>query len=206
VKNILFLEGNIKIGKSIIILNNIANIPNGYIDGFFCQRLTLNENLKAFRLVCAKEAKFTTMQYDENMPDIFLEEISGMWKRKDEVFRTTGIELLSDLSLKKLVLLDEIGGFELLIDEFREKLYEVLSGDIPVLGVIKSNNNRYIMQNAVKIKDEYVELYDKLRLDIVNEFGGKILDVNQENISYVDKEVKEFLNNTINLILPITKD
>lgn len=194
-KNILFLEGDIQIGKSSIILNNlISHKLIEHTTGFLCQRLTEEGISKAFCLIPAEKAEATVKEYKSNIPNTFLEEVSGKWIRKDEVFLTKGIELLKNVPIKRLVLLDEIGGFELLIDGFREKLYEVLQSDTPIIGVIKSNKNAAVMKNAVGIYEKYYIIYEKFRSDI-NDFGGKIINLNTENIRKVDDEIKSFLSN-----------
>ena len=194
-KHLLFLEGNIQIGKSTIILDNLrSNMIIEHTGGFLCQRLTENDKTRAFRLIEAEKAETSDIKYKVNTPSVFLEEVSGKWIKRDEVFLTKGIEFLSDLSSRKLILLDEIGGFELLIDGFREKLYEVLLDNIPIIGVIKSVNNSAIMKNTVKIDDDYYAKYEELRSVITN-IGGKIVKVNNNNIVSVSDEIKSFLGN-----------
>lgn len=194
-KHILFLEGNIQIGKSTLILKNlISHMLIEHTGGFLCQRLTEEGKTKAFCIIAAEKAETIAIEYNAGMPDVFLEEVSGKWIKRDEVFQNKGIELLTDLCSKKLVLLDEIGGFELLIDEFNEKLYQVLLGHIPIIGVIKSIDNGTVMKNTVGIKDDYYTKYEKLR-SIIKNLGGKIVKVNSDNILNVDDEIKLFLSN-----------
>jgi len=189
----LFLEGPIQTGKSTIILNNLKSyMLIEHAGGFLCQRLTEDGKTKAFRLIETSSAETTEMKYCADIPDVFLEEVSGKWIKRDEVFKTKGIEILSDIHSKKLILLDEIGGFEILIDNFREKLYEALSSCIPVIGVIKSVNNGKIMKSAVGISNDYLAKYEKLRTFITNN-GGRILNVNS-NIDSINEEIKLFLS------------
>lgn len=192
-KQILFLEGNMQVGKSTIILNNINHLPKSDLGGFLCQRLIKEAKTKAFRLISAESEEILTLKYNPDLSDIFLEEVFGKWIKNERVFLTKGIECLSCLTSKELIILDEIGGFELLLDEFREKLFEILKGDVPVLGVIKSNNNGMIMKNSIGLNNDYWTYYEKLRGDIEGLLGGKILNVNKINISSVDNEVKKFL-------------
>ncbi|HBV68230.1 MAG TPA: hypothetical protein DEF04_08635 [Clostridiales bacterium] len=102
--------------------------------------------------------------------------------------------MLSNLSLKKLIVLDEIGGFELLTEQLREKFYELFSGNIPIIGVIKSNNNKFIMKKSVEIDDEYSTLYQKLCSDIENIYDGKILKADKNNMESIQQEIGAFLN------------
>lgn len=191
----LFLEGNMQIGKSTTILKNINSlIPNNHVGGFMCQRLVADEETKAFCLTPFDKVESSIIEYKPHTPNVFLENISGKWVRNDEVFNTIGIEMLSNLSLKKLIVLDEIGGLELLTEQLREKLYELLSGNIPIIGVIKSNNNKFIMKKSVKIDDEYSALYQKLCSDIENIYNGKILKADKNNMVSIQQEIGAFLN------------
>ena len=159
----LFLEGDMKIGKSTIIMQNIkSKFHNNQVCGFMCQRLVHNEETIAFCLTAIDK-----------------------------------VESAINISSKKLLVLDEIGGFELLAKQFRAKLYEVLSQDIPIIGVIKSNKNKSIMKKAVKINDEYIDLYQKLYSDIENVFNGTILPSHKNNMMYVNNKVNTFFEEVL---------
>ena len=67
-------------------------------------------------------------------------------------------------------------------------------GDAPILGVIKSYNNAAVMKNALGIIEKHYIIYEKLRSNI-NDFGGKIINLDIENIKKVDDEIKLFLSN-----------
>jgi len=55
-----------------------------------------------------------------------------------EVFRNYGVQLLTEAEHYPFALLDEFGGFELLIPQFRNALSELLNSDLPCIGVIKT--------------------------------------------------------------------
>lgn len=77
------------------------------------------------------------------------EGVDGVWQpdRKD-IFLVPGEGIRRDILLSRTIpmlegkprffLLDEIGGKELLIPEFVDKLEQLFSGEIPCIGVIKS--------------------------------------------------------------------
>ncbi len=56
----------------------------------------------------------------------------------NEVFRSEGVRLLEEAAWYPFSLLDQFGGFELVIPQFREALAEFLSGEQPCLGVLMS--------------------------------------------------------------------
>lgn len=54
----------------------------------------------------------------------------------NEVFRSDGVRLLEEAGWYPFSVLDAIGGFELLIPQFRTALAELLSADQPLVGVL----------------------------------------------------------------------
>lgn len=72
----------------------------------------------------------------------------------------------------RLILMDEIGGSELEIPVVREAFLEALKGDIPVIGVIKSD------EHARKFA---YESYREFRTRIENETDTEFLYMNEEN-------------------------
>ena len=66
--------------------------------------------------------------------------------RDNEVFRTEGVRLLAEAAYYPFALLDEIGGYELLIPQFRRALEELLNSDTPLIGVLKGRENAAELQ------------------------------------------------------------
>lgn len=52
----------------------------------------------------------------------------------NEVFRNDGVRLLSEAELYPFSVIDEFGGYEILIPQFREALSEFLSSEQPCIG------------------------------------------------------------------------
>ena len=53
-----------------------------------------------------------------------------------EVFRSEGVRLLQEAAWYPFAVLDGIGGFELLIPQFRAALTELLNAELPLVGVL----------------------------------------------------------------------
>ena len=66
-------------------------------------------------------------------------------RHDNEVFRGEGVKLLREAAYYPFAVLDAIGGFELLIPQFREALADLLSSDVPLLGVL------YTQQESVEL-------------------------------------------------------
>ena len=76
-------------------------------------------------------------------------------KTDNEVFRSQGVRLLQEAAYYPFVLLDEIGGFELIIPQFRSALEELLSGDQPCIGVVKSLEDAEDMRRRLGLSERY---------------------------------------------------
>lgn len=151
----LFLLGKIGTGKSTLIRNTL--LP--FIDragGFFVQRVLISGTCAAFRLLPVTGAEDYLLEKEE----LSLERLSGIFLRSDgrgnwssnmAVFRTTGVRCLQESasSGKKLILLDEIGGVELHCASFMRALKKIISGPLPVLGVLKAPANAGTLEECL---------------------------------------------------------
>ena len=64
-----------------------------------------------------------------------------------EVFAGAGVRFLENYQDCDLMLLDEIGGVELQVESFKNKLYEVLASPVPCIGVLKGIPNAESFKN-----------------------------------------------------------
>lgn len=86
----------------------------------------------------------------------------------------------------KLMLLDEIGGHELLNNEFRETLYAILESDIPSIGVIKHRENTKHMVR--RLPTEEAEQIINYNLELRKKITG--LDNELGEICYYERGLK----------------
>jgi len=74
-----------------------------------------------------------------------------------EVFNTYGVQLLSSAKNDGIILMDEIGFMESNATIFTSKILELLDGEIPIIGAIKSTHPNCVFLNQVRTHDN-VEL------------------------------------------------
>ena len=55
-----------------------------------------------------------------------------------DIFRTFGLQLLSDIPTEAAVVVDEIGFFESDVPEYTKRIFEIFEDDHPFLGVLKT--------------------------------------------------------------------
>ena len=192
----LFLEGQVQAGKSTLIRKCLEP----YIDivgGFSSQRIRgKDDRILGYRLVPAEDFLLDT----DDAPDIsgvFLYHNKDINKKDPRVFETLGVDLLSPTQNKQLILLDEIGGSELLVPEFKSELYDVLGGDIPCIGVIKLNSKAKFMSDTAGYPGKVVEANARLRQDLTDKFNARIINFDKDSAKIAEQEIKEFLEKNI---------
>ena len=187
----LFLEGPVRTGKSTLIRQCIAPYLH-QIRGFSCQRLWLGDTPSGYRLAPASETALDAPLLP-NTPDIFLSYESKPPKKDPSVFEGLGTMLLEQAKGAPLILLDEIGGSELLVPAFRKKLYEVLSGPSPCIGVLKLASKAGSMSKAAGYPGTVVEYNLQLRQDLEEAFNGEICYFEPEHRGEVKARIESFL-------------
>ena len=83
--------------------------------------------------------------------------------RDNEVFRGEAVRLLQEAEYYPFAVLDEIGGFELVIPQFRTQLGAFLSSPTPCIGVIKSPAGVEELQARFGLGEKYAALARRLR-------------------------------------------
>lgn len=193
-KKHLFLEGPIQEGKSTLIRKLIkARLPQ--IGGFSCQRLLDGAGKTVgFRITAIEEAMDLTKIYSPALPDVFLFSDGDRTGKKPEVFADTAVRLLLESREKKLILLDEIGGVELLSPEFRRELYRVLEGDVPCLGVLKLESSSRNMCGNRDIGDGCMPWHLRLRDDLLNRLDSEIIYFKRAAEKQTEKLLRDFID------------
>lgn len=189
----IFFEGAIQEGKSTLIRKLIGRHLKD-VGGFSSQRLLndLGETM-GFRIVPASDAMFLTRKYSPDLTDVFLLFNDGEIKMTPEIFADTAIKYMRKGQEKKLILLDEIGGVEMLMPEFREELYEVLKGEVPCLGVLKLEvNNRHMCRNA-NINHACIDYHLQLRDSLVNGHEADLLRFERKYAANTENVLQDFL-------------
>lgn len=191
----LFLEGPIQIGKSTLLRQLLAPYAS-QIAGFSSQRLTdFSGDTIAFRIVSAQDFRLTmpyeeAVKSDEFMPDVLQNygvfrviPKGGKSENFYDVFENIGLKFLGDASNKRLILLDEIGGVELKNEPFRNALYDILNGDIPCIGVIKSHKKATHLADDTPKTNIVGDLNLQLRDHVLNSCNGEILTFDRDDSS-----------------------
>ena len=139
----LFLTGPIGCGKSTAIANALGD-RTSQCGGFLTRRYR------------EPHLHFTLESPDGTVKETFLDFASG----KPEV----DLAVFSDRYLQgDILILDEIGGIELLVPDFASALEAVLASGIPILGVIKGEAPAGALIQKLGLTEEYELAAARLR-------------------------------------------
>ena len=171
----IFLTGAKRTGKSSLIRKCLVPYRDA-LGGFSSQRLLdVSGKIIGYRITDAADFEVEKL-YEPSLPGIFM--LRGIVDRACytmentidlSVFRDHVTKMLIPEDQTLIMLLDEIGGVEMLDPEFRSRLYELLESDMPCIGVLKENkdsaNNAAFSSEAASLRSENLMLQEFLDND-----------------------------------------
>lgn len=177
-KRRLFLTGPMGCGKSTAIANALGEkLPAA--GGFLTRRYR------------EPYLHFTLESPDGSRKETFLEFADGKPQLYTEVFETLGTQLLTG----RYLLMDEIGGIELLCPGFTDALETVLKSDIPIIGVMKGEGPASALIRALNLAEEYEEAAALFRTRLQqdkNTFVHECGHFDENALRYAKNWVKEY--------------
>ena len=181
----LFLQGRSGVGKSRLLRETLDPYTEA-VAGFTVQRLTQDGEPVGFRAATI-EGRFPPgeAEYDPGMTGVFIfQKRQNVPALEEAILR---VEEESRKSRSKLVLLDEIGGIELVSNVFMDTLNRLLSGGKPCCGVFKSHENLAHTASILKLGEEYSSRSKTLAARL--EEAGELLTVTEQNYA----ELRDYL-------------
>ena len=189
-----FLEGDKFVGKSTLLQEIIRDVEKS-ISGFYVKRrMDEQGQIVGFELRAAKEL----LQKEANLETIdehcFIQTENGKRIRNLQVFETWGKALLEEVKTNPtdFILLDEIGGIELLSQKFTNELLTTLQQPQKIVGVFKSDIN-YQRQKQHTVETLEIERQRAQLKQTILKNEGQILALNEHNFAEIKKQLSEFL-------------
>lgn len=174
----LFLTGPIGCGKSTAITQALGEGIT--LCGGFLTRRHREPHLH-----------FTLESPDGQYSETFLDFSGGKPQLNMDVFSRLGVSLLRG----NILVLDEIGGLELLCPEFSVALEQLLQRDIPVIGVLKGEGPAGALVEALGLSEEYTCAADRLRSLLRGDENTLLYECRQfdeQSLHLAEQWVKEY--------------
>lgn len=96
-------------------------------------------------------------------PLCFLVYDSASPKTDNEVFRKNGVQLLQEAEYYPFSVLDQFGGFELIIPQFREALADILSSEQPCIGAFMPLEEAQQLRLRLGLGEKYLAYHLRLQ-------------------------------------------
>lgn len=142
-KTNLFLTGKPRVGKTTIlkkVIKKLELVPGG----FMVDRDGKERNWLSFYMLDARD--FLFFKNKEVKKRVFAwREIPGeKWNISLEVFNEFGSNLLKKGYDTDIIIMDELGRFELKADKFKKSVVKALDSPYPVMGILKDEKNPFL--------------------------------------------------------------
>ncbi|HOC52396.1 MAG TPA: nucleoside-triphosphatase [Caldisericia bacterium] len=162
-KKNIFIEGDIKVGKSYV-LEKTLKILNIKYGGFKTIPIYKEDKKVAFKLI-------DLLTNEENVVATY--NIDGNLIVNSDIFDELGVKALEN-GLKKsdLIVMDELGFLEDNSNKFKEKVFEVLNSDKNVLAVIKDKKNKFL--NEISNLGEVFKIENDNKEMIINKIVDEV--------------------------------
>lgn len=152
----LFLTGPKHVGKSTALFSALLKFPVT-LGGFRVDRVFEGRRLRAFRIIdldTSSSADISTAR-------------KGGWDVHLEAFETVGVEAVRrGIRSAGLVVMDELGRFELRAYGFRQAVTDALDSPVPVVGVLKEDDNPFLNEIRSRDDTEILEVTEESRDDV----------------------------------------
>ena len=191
-KRHLFLSGPAFCGKSGLIRQTLGRKLQAA--GGFCTELSAAED--GSLLGCSLMPAAMAGGAEGYEKELFLDLRTTPVSHDSEVFRQSGVKLLEEAVWYPFVVLDEIGGIDVIIPVFRMALDSLLQSELPILGVVKSveasENLRQVLGPGERFSAFSERLHGILRADPQTELFSVSEDAEREAGKIVDAWIEEY--------------
>lgn len=187
-KRHLFLSGPAFCGKSRLIREQLGTRLQAA--GGFCTELsTSEEGGFGCRLMPAGMAGGAE-GYEK---ELFLDLRFNPPAHDSEVFRQTGVKLLEEAVWYPYAVLDEIGGIDLIIPQFRHALDSILASELPILGVLKTPEESENLRRLLGVGERFRAFSERLHTMLERDSNTEIISIRSDAASEAAEAVADWI-------------
>ena len=172
-KRHLFLSGAGFSGKSALIREVLGQTLEAA--GGFCTELTATET--GGLLGCTLFPTAAAAGAEGYEKELFLDLRTDPIRHDSEVFRGTGVRLLEEAQYYPYAVLDEIGGMDLIIPQFRTALDALLMSELPILGVVKTKEECETLRRLLGPGERFSAFWDRLYGMLAEDPDPRVIEI-----------------------------
>lgn len=188
-KKHLFITGPSGCGKTTLLRQELG-AASAYAGGFVTERrLDADGRLEGYELLPAAAASGAE-GYESWR---FLDYTVSPPAKDNEVFRGPAVRLLEEAAQYPFALIDEFGGFEIVIPQFRNALAAFLGSELPIIGVLKGEANAAELRRHFGLGDRYTALTQNLRRVLEADGETELINMESPGDEAVRRAVREWV-------------
>lgn len=184
----LFVQGERGVGKSTLLRQALSPYEKE-LAGFVVQRLFAGARPVGFRAVTLENGFPPMGEEYAGQAGAFI--LNGHNDTSILEAIMTQVEKAAKSPERKLVFLDEIGGIEILSEDFMNAFWRLLESGKPCLGVWKSRKNLRHMASALRLPQEYLERHQAVEDRLLQ--NGRIVTMQKGNRESIRECVLDFM-------------
>ena len=114
-------------------------------------------------------------------PQIFLRFTPEALIRDNEVFRSEAVRLMQESLFYPFALIGELGGFELVIPQYRAALGALLNAPLPCIGALRPARDARMLAHMLGLGERFDALYDRLRASLAQDGDTLFVEIDGED-------------------------
>ena len=194
-KKNLIISGPSGCGKTTLI-REVLSSSLAYAGGIITERkLKEDGSLDGFDLYPAAASADKSLYSGQRF---ISRGILGLTK-DTEVFRNYGVQLLKEAEYYPFIMIDEFGGFDVLIPQFRNAIADVFSCDKPVIAVMKSDKNVKEVKKNFHLGPRFVQTVDIVKNALANDPDTLIVEMKRPGDKKVRALIEQWAEEYINV-------
>lgn len=188
-KKRLFLTGPMGCGKSQIIRETLGNklmTAGGFITDMALDEKGMLAGMDLYPAAAAVVSGFEGGRYLDcsDFPPA----------HDNEVFRELGVRLLQEAEYYPFAVLDEFGGYETVIPQYRVALFSLLKGELPCIGSLKPKDETDMMRQSLGLGERVNEHVAALWELMEQDGDTEIIDLEKCSPGEAERLVQAWVN------------
>jgi len=194
-KKHLIITGPSGCGKTTLI-RDVLGSSVAYAGGFITERkLNADGSLLGFDIYPAAAAADMSSYTGQRF---ISKSVLGLSK-DTEVFRNYGVQLLREAEYYPFIMLDEFGGFDVLIPQFRNAIAEVFSSDKPIIAVMKDSSNVKSVRKNFHLGPRFTQTVEIVRTTLANDVDTQIIEMKKPGDKKARAAIEQWAEEYINV-------